>query len=225
MLPVLRASGNEVSSLPGKILLGANASKRNFLEWSAQYPVIHLATHAVVDNAAPLKSFIAFYQPREDTSFKNNLFENEIYNLNLAGNQLVILSACETGNGQMINGEGIISLSRAFFYSGARSVATTLWKAEDVSITFITKHMHQYLMKGYDKDEALQKAKLDYLQSDEIDARFKIPAYWAPLVLSGDFNAITKPASHQTWLFVLLAVIVILSVFILYRRSTFRAAG
>lgn len=224
-LPVLNASSDEVANLPGKILLGPYASKRNFLEWSAQYPVIHLATHAVVDNSAPLKSFIAFYQAGKDTSFKNNLFENEIYNLDLARNQLIILSACETGNGQMINGEGIISLSRAFFYSGARSVATTLWKAEDVSITFITKHMHEYLMKGYDKDEALQKAKLDYLQSDEIDARFKIPAYWAPLVLSGDFNAIVKSSSNQTWLLVLLAVIVILSVFILYRKFTFRIAG
>ncbi|MEP7231339.1 MAG: CHAT domain-containing tetratricopeptide repeat protein [Ginsengibacter sp.] len=224
-LPVLKASGNEVAGLPGKILLGPHASKRNFLEWSAQYPVIHLATHAVVDNAAPLKSFIAFYPGGKDTLFNNNLFENEIYNLDLAHNQMVILSACETGNGQMINGEGIISLSRAFFYSGARSVATTLWKAEDVSITFITKHMHQYLMKGYDKDEALQKAKLDYLKSDEIDARFKIPAYWAPLVLSGDFNAIVKPSGHQAWLLILFGVLIILSVFILYRRSTFRAAG
>ena len=213
-----------MAGLPVKILLGADASKRNFLEWSAQYPVIHLATHAVVDNAAPLKSFIAFYRPGKDTSFKNNLFENEIYNLNLAGNQLIILSACETGNGQMINGEGLISLSRAFFYSGARSVAKTLWKAEDVSITFITKHMHQYLMKGYDKDEALQKAKLDYLHSDEIDARFKISAYWAPLVLSGDFNAIAKPANHQRWLFVFLAIMGILGIFIWYRKSAFRTA-
>ena len=134
--------------------------------------------------------------------------------------QLVILSACETGNGQMINGEGIISLSRAFFYSGCRSVMTTLWKAEDVSVTFITKHMHEYLKKGYPKDEALQLAKLDYLKSSDIDSRYKTPAYWAPLVLTGDFNPVVNKDRQYLLIISCSAIIVIILFVYFYRRKT-----
>ncbi len=96
-----------------------------------------------------------------------------------------------------------MSLSRAFFYAGCKSVVTSLWKADDVATAFITKRMHESLMKSLSKDEALQKAKTDYLKDDNIDLRFKTPAYWAPLVLIGDFNSIVDKKSH--WFIILLA--------------------
>lgn len=214
--PILKASHDEVGGLPGKVLLSEQATKSNFLKFESQYPIIHLATHAIVDNVNPLKSFIAFYPSGMD-SVQYNLYESEIYNLDMEQNQLVILSACETGNGQMINGEGIISLSRAFFYAGCKSVMTSLWKAEDISITFITKHMHEYLTKGYSKDEALQLAKSDYLKSDVIDPRFKTPAYWAPLILVGDFNSVTEK-SHQSYIIIFLVVVIIFVILLVYKK-------
>jgi len=129
---------------------------------------------------------------------------------------LVILSACETGNGQWIN--GVMSLSRAFFYAGCKSVVTSLWKADDVSITFITKHMHEYLMKGYAKDEALQRAKSDYLKSDDIDPRFKTPAYWGTLILTGDFNSIVKKNNYSNVLIILAILGIIITIIILIMK-------
>ncbi|MEP6948548.1 MAG: CHAT domain-containing protein [Ginsengibacter sp.] len=217
--PILKASLDEVAGLTGKVLLSEQATKSNFLKLESQYPIIHLATHAIVDNVNPLKSFIAFYPLSGDSTQEYNLYESEIYNLDMAHNQLVILSACETGNGQMINGEGIISLSRAFFYAGSKSVMTSLWKAEDISVTFITKHMHEYLRKGYAKDEALQLAKTDYLENNDIDPRFKTPAFWAPLVLTGDFNPVVINHGDRSYVMILLiAIIASLILFILIKK-------
>jgi CHAT domain-containing protein len=221
--PLLKASQDEVSGLPGKVLVSEEATKDNFMKLASGYPIIHLATHAIVSNSDPLKSFIAFYQGGVDTLQQHDLYENEIYNLDMGHNELVILSACETGNGQMINGEGIISLSRAFFYAGCKSVMTSLWKAEDRSITFITKRIHTYLAKGYAKDEALQRAKTDYLESPDIDPRFKTPAYWAPLVLTGDFNPVIQSGASlskvATWLASAVALLLLLLAVLLRRRG------
>lgn len=216
--PTLKESQDEVSGLPGDTFLSEQATKESFLKSAFQYPIIHLATHAIVDNTEPLKSFIAFYPLQKGAVLKNNLYESEIYNLDLKNNQLVILSACETGNGQMISGEGVMSLSRAFFYAGCKSVVTSLWKADDVSITFITKRMHEYLMKGYAKDEALQRAKSDYLKSDDIDPRFKTPAYWGTLILTGDFNSIVKKNNYSNVLIILAILGIIITIIILIMK-------
>ena len=120
--------------------------------------------------------------------------------------RLVILSACETGNGLMVNGEGVISLSRAFSYAGCKSVVTSLWKADEISISFITKRLHHYLQKGLPIDIALQKSKIDFLASDEIDARIKTPAFWANLVLIGDYQPVTESPVNLFYLTVIFFV-------------------
>ena len=130
---------------------------------------------------------------------------------------LVILSACETGKGRLISGEGVMSLSRAFSYAGCPSVITSLWKAEDNATAFIMQQLHKSLQQGLNKDEALQKAKLDYLKSDKIEARFKTPDFWANLILVGDPSGIYKSKSQLTYWLVGVTAFV-LAVFFLYRR-------
>ena len=92
----------------------------------------------------------------------------------------------------MVNGEGVISLSRAFSYAGCKSVVTSLWKADEISTSFIAKRIHHYLQKELPIDVALQKSKIDFLESNEIKERDKSPAYWANLVLIGDFHPLYK---------------------------------
>ncbi len=196
VLPALPASLDEIKWLPGKILSGSNATKSQFENLSAQFPVVHLATHAVANDANMLGSYIAFYGLKDQPDSLHRLYEREIYTLDLKSANLVILSACETGNGLLVNGEGIMSLSRAFSYAGCQSVVTSLWKADELSTAFITKQLHHYLQKGFAIDEALQQAKIDYLESNEVDARYKNPAYWAHLVLIGNIDPITKPANN-----------------------------
>jgi CHAT domain-containing protein len=208
--PPLRSSRWEVEDCKGKVLLDKEATKENFIGLLSKYPVIHLATHAVVNDANPLGSFIEFYNPGGKTAdTAHRLYEQEIVHLPMDSTALVLLSACETGNGQLINGEGIISLSRAFSYAGCGSVITSLWKADDSSTAYIARRVHHYLQAGEPKDEALRKAKLDYLDDDGIDARYKLPAYWAPLVLVGDTQAVTESSGVWT----LIIRVVFLAVF------------
>ena len=198
VLPALPASLEEIDRLPGIVLSGSGATKTQFENLSAKFPVIHLATHAVANDSNLLGSYIAFYGLKEQPDTLHRLYEQEIYTLDLKSAHLVILSACETGNGLMVNGEGIMSLSRAFSYAGCKSVVTSLWKADELSTAFITKRLHHYLQKGLAVDVALQEAKINYLESNEVDDRYKNPAYWAHLILIGNIDPITKPANN--WL-------------------------
>ena len=93
-----------------------------------------------------------------------------------------------------------MSLSRAFSYAGCPAVVTSLWKADDAATAFITQRLHQYLKEGRLTDEALQLAKLDYLQSDQFESRKKTPAYWAHLVLIGNNGQLYRKNYAPYWL-------------------------
>jgi CHAT domain-containing protein len=192
VLPALPASEKEVTNLHGQIFKDSEATKENFLRSVNRYGLIHLATHASVNNEDPSRSFIAFYPANE--SYR--LYAPEIANLLLDSVQLVILSACETGSGQLVKGEGLMSLSRSFAYAGCPNIITSLWRAEDRTTAFLTQQLHYYLDKNYTKDQALQQAKLDLLNSDKIDPRMKSPSYWAHLVFIGDYE---PRQSHSRW--------------------------
>lgn len=208
-MPILKASENEVRSLPGEVILGGDATKQNFLASVGKFPIVHLATHAIANDAEPLQSFVAFYGKKEDSLVNKRLYGMEIYNLDLSHVKLVILSACETGDGQLVHGEGIMSLSRAFSYAGCKSAVASLWKADDQATAYITKQMHGYLKKGADKDIALQQAKIDYLENSEIDARYKTPAYWSNLILIGGSQSIvSKP---WNWFVIILVILAFLA--------------
>jgi CHAT domain-containing protein len=213
---VLHASKDEIVDLQGEIFTDSGASKNNFLLSANHYGIIHLATHASVDNEIPLRSFIAFYPVSGTNPDAFKLYAQEIYNLKLDSTQLVILSACETGTGKLVKGEGLMSLSRAFAYAGCPDIITSLWKAEDKTTAFITKKLHYYLEKGYSKDKALQFSKLDFLKSNEIDPGFKSPNYWAHLIFIGNYEA-----RHFSigWWWIAIIIILVALIFLATKRK------
>jgi LPXTG-motif cell wall-anchored protein len=209
----LPASKEEINKLPGEIYIDSAATKQNFLQNADHYGIIHLATHASVNNEIPLQSFIAFYPGNNPTDYR--LYAGEIYNMNLDSTQLIILSACETGSGKLVKGEGLMSLSRAFAYAGCPNIITSLWKAEDKTTAFISQRLHHYLQKGFSKDKALQQAKLDLLNSNDIDPRFKAPNYWAHLVFIGQY----EPArSSNTWWWVGAGILFLTIAYLFFKR-------
>ncbi len=218
VLPVLPSSGVEIANLPGKQITGPDATKSVFISLAGQYPVIHLATHAVANDRDPLGCYIEFYGEKKDPDSLHRLYENEIYNLDMKQARLVILSACETGNGQLVNGEGIVSLSRAFSYAGCKTVITSLWKADDQATAFIMKRLHVYLQQGHSKDDALQKAKLDYINNSDIDDRYKTPFYWAHLLLIGDTDPVQQAGFHW-YVFALAGLLLLLVAFFVYKKN------
>jgi CHAT domain-containing protein/Tfp pilus assembly protein PilF len=181
----LEYSKNEIENLEGSILIDNAATKKSFLAAADKFGILHLATHTIVNDTIPERSLIAFYPVAGSPQDENNLYVQEIYNLKLDSTRLVILSACETGTGQLAKGEGLMSLARAFTYAGCPNIIASLWKADDKSTAWIIQRFYHYLQRGTDAAGSLQKAKLDYIRSPDIEKRFKTPNYWAHLVLTG----------------------------------------
>ncbi|MBL0272917.1 MAG: CHAT domain-containing protein [Chitinophagaceae bacterium] len=209
----LPASGEEIANLPGLSFSDSAATKTNFLQLVNHFGMVHLATHATVNNEIPSRSFIAFYPGNHEYK----LYAQEIYNLKLDSAKLVILSACETGAGKLIKGEGLMSLSRAFAYAGCPNIITSLWKAEDKTTAYIMQRLHYYLGKKYTKDKALQQAKLDLLQDTEMDPRFKSPNYWANLIFIGNYE--TRQNSSNWW-WIALGIIIGASLYLFAKRKS-----
>lgn len=205
--PALPSSPKEIARPIGMKLLGRSASKSNFLKLSSNYGLIHLATHATVDNDSPNKSYIAFYPDADVSDLEKKLYLPEIYNLKLRNTGLVILSACESGTGASVHGEGLMSLARAFSYAGCDNIITSMWNADDASTAAVLDKFHLYNAKGFAISKALQKAQLDYLSDDNISPTRKTQAYWAHLRVIGSFE---KDAIDQKiWIYFLMIPICI----------------
>jgi CHAT domain-containing protein len=176
----LPASLGEVNGIGGTLLVNGQATKARFLRLFAAHPVVHLATHARTDDQEPANSFISFF-PRGPY---HKLYTEEIYHLDCRNTRLVVLSACKTGTGKMHRGEGLMSLARAFAFAGCPAVVTSLWDSHDGSTAYLAQRFHAYAREGLPLDEALRKARLDFMES-EWGRRFNHPYYWANFVLVG----------------------------------------
>jgi CHAT domain-containing protein len=206
----LSGSGPEISNLPGKQFINEQATKEHFLMEINHYPVVHLATHALSDPQNSQGSVICFY-PHGKPTKEDNLFLPELYGLNMDSTDLVILSACESGKGEIVNNEGIISLSRGFMYAGCASTVNSLWKADDRSTEEILRQFHRYLETGYTKSAALRRAKLDYINSNAI---YTTPNYWAHLILIGNTDPIMA-REGLSWFYFLILFGILVSVLII----------
>jgi CHAT domain-containing protein len=163
---------------------GAEATEASFVERAGDYRILHLSTHGKADPRVGDYSYLAFY-PQPDSLENELLYVRDLYNLQLNAD-LVVLSACETGTGELQQGEGIISLARAFAYAGAKSIATTLWQVNDQSTQELMARFYQHLKSGMTKDAALRQAKLDYLDGHNDTGAY--PFYWAAFIGVGDMG-------------------------------------
>ena len=186
-LPPLKYNGEEVRLISeyfdSESLIGGEGTLPRFLQQVADYNVIHLATHASANDAFPDYSNLAFYG-----NDQNLLYVKDLYNLDLNA-AMVTLSACQTGIGQLQKGEGMLSLSKGFYYAGARSLINSLWKINDKSTAQLMSYFYDNLSEGKPKDIALREAKLKYLRTTE-DPYLKHPYYWASFVISGNTDAL-----------------------------------
>ncbi len=164
------------------VYLGQNAREENVKKLHHNYyQIVHFACHGFLDEKQPFRSALVLSQ-NEEKEEDGFLQVRELYNIRLEAN-LVVLSACHTGRGKLENGEGILGLTRMFFYSGARSVLSTLWSVHDKSTAVFMKIFYSHLAKGHKIGEALRLTKLEMMHS-----RFSHPYYWAGFVLNGDYD-------------------------------------
>jgi len=194
----------------GKLFKGTYATKHNFVEYAPAYSILHLSTHGKANDKVGDASFLAFTAIKDSTNSNDVLFVRELYNLRLNA-ELVVLSACETGIGELQQGEGIVSLARGFSYAGAKSILTTLWSVDDAQSKVLIELFYRNLKKGKSKDSALHQAKLDYLAENPM-ARTH-PFYWSSYVLIGDVQPYQVSSIGKY--FILLGVVLALVLFFL----------
>lgn len=196
-----------------RIFSNEQALEENFKKSAANYNIIHLAMHTIVDDKNPMFSKMVF-TPELDKTEDGLLHTFELYGIKLRAN-LVVLSGCNTGYGRMQRGEGLLSLARGFVFSGCSGLLLTQWAVADKASVKLMKNFYYYLSKGYPKDKALHYAKIDYIK--DADPVKTHPYYWAGYIILGD-SCPLPPKSSNTKYFII-AVLLLLTIFIYYLKK------
>ncbi|MCI0389801.1 MAG: tetratricopeptide repeat protein [Acidobacteria bacterium] len=193
-LPNTRIEAEAILSLDSSRSGGAGRSVFDFAANRAaatgadlgQYRIIHLATHGFLNSLNPELSGLAFSLVDEKGSPQNGfLLAPEIYNLKLPVADLIVLSACQTGLGKEVRGEGVVGLTRGFMYAGAPRVVVSLWNVNDRATADLMKRFYQgMLVKGLRPAAALRAAQIELLKLPE----WRAPYYWAAFGLQGEWR-------------------------------------
>jgi CHAT domain-containing protein len=147
----------------------------------SDYRIIHFSCHGFLDEDYPFRSSLVL--SLGDGQGEDGFLQvREIYKLEMMP-QLVVLSACHTGRGTLKRGEGVLGLPRVFFYAGAESILSSLWRVRDRQTAGFMNLFYRYLASGKSKAQSLQLAKIDFIESK----KYSNPFYWAPFVLNGEF--------------------------------------
>ena len=173
----------------GSFLFGPQATEQAFKNLAGHYKILHLATHALVDNNEVMMSKLVFAQ-EPDSAEDGLLHTHELFNMNLSAD-LAVLSACNTGLGKLQKGEGVMSLGRAFAYAGCPSIVMSHWAVPDRSTSLLMGYFYESLSKGKDKDQAIREARHAFL--NKADAIQEHPLYWAGFVLMGNTAPLDEP--------------------------------
>ncbi len=195
-LPLSRQEVQEISSLMNNsngfwsflnsgndktiTFVGSTATEESFKKQTLQdFRYIHLATHAYISEESPGQSGILFADS-ENRQEDGTLYASEIYNLSLNA-KLVVLSACKTGIGQIAEGEGIMSLSRAFQYAGAQNLLVSLWNVDDRATARLMTTFYEQHLENSSISSSMQTAKETIIT----EKRYAHPKYWAPFIFIG----------------------------------------
>ena len=170
----------------GDLFSGIQSNETSFKLFAGDYKILHIASHTSMDNEIPTLSSLEL-TPVKDTLNDGVLYSYELYQLQL-NTQLIVLSGCNTGMGLLKQGEGLLSLSRSFFYSGARSVAFTLWPQADQTGADIMIGFYRGIKNEERLESALQSAKLNYLS--DADPAKSHPYYWGGFLIVGKTDTI-----------------------------------
>lgn len=150
-----------------------------------QYRIVHFATHGLLNTDHPELSGLVLSLVDEQGGPQDGFLRlHDLYNLNLPAD-LVVLSACQTGLGKEIRGEGLVGLTRGFMYAGTPRVVASLWKVNDLATADLMKHFYQGMLKeGMRPAAALRAAQVMMSKTKQWQA----PYYWAPFVLHGEWK-------------------------------------
>lgn len=167
-------------SIRSKTLLYDEANEATLKKEIGQYDIVHIATHGISSYESPKFSglFLNSGVPNGDVTNDGFLYAGEIYTLNINAD-LVVLSACKSGAGQIRRGEGVMALPRPFIFNNVPNLVASLWKIHDEKTMLIMKDFYTHIAAGDSYTTALQKAKINSIK------RGDLPFDWAALILIG----------------------------------------
>jgi CHAT domain-containing protein/Tfp pilus assembly protein PilF len=188
-LPATEIEVDNIGALYGDkatILTKEHATEEKAKSFGKNFSLVHFACHGILDERFPLDSGLALTIPgRIEEGKENGLLQAwEIFEGVRINADLVTLSACETGLGKEMGGEGLIGLTRAFQYAGARTILSSLWSVSDESTAILMRSFYSSLKQGGTKAEALSLAQTEMSRSK----KYRHPFYWAGFVLNGDWK-------------------------------------
>jgi CHAT domain-containing protein len=224
-LPRLAASkteGDSIANIVGTsqsyVLSGFSATRERVLAPEmSDYRIIHFATHGWIDEEHPELSGIILSRFDENGQGLDEFVRlQDIYGLRLSAD-LVVLSACKTGVGKELRGEGLISLTNGFIQSGAGSVLSSLWKVDDnATLELMTNFYVSLVSDNLSASKALRNAQMKMWQ----DPRYRSPFYWAAFTIQGDYRRTSQFTSgyrYTGYLWIVAGLVILLSIYGLYR--------
>ena len=215
-VPDLKNAADALQSSAGayhrnKIFTYQNATRNNFFKYASFYSIVSIFSHARADTT-----------DNEPVLYMQDsvIHLSELQLLDKPATKLVLLSACQTNVGKAATGEGVYSLARGFATAGISSVAATLWKADEQTIYSISEKFNEYLSQGMTKDEALQKAKIYFIQNNSNSEKL-LPYYWANMILIGNTDAINFTVSQNNyWWWIAGGLLIIAAIcFIVFKKN------
>lgn len=206
-LPFAKQEANYVAQLfKGKEFVGEIATKQNFFSNQQAFNVLHFSMHTVLFDNDFNKSCLLFNNAQP-------LYFSELYNTAIPA-EMIVLSACNTGAGKLLAGEGIMSLSKALTYAGVKSTVVSLWQVPDKETSHLMALYYQFLKKGKSKSEALALAKSTFIKNNPLKIH---PYYWSGFILTGNDEAIVQ---NYNWLYyVLTSIALVVLIFFIAKRK------
>ena len=206
----LKYSGEEITQINNlidadRILTDNAATETGFKENAELSKIIHLSTHSFFFNKQP----VIFFTNNNDEKNDGFLEAGEIVQLKL-NSDLVVLSSCNSGLGNIDASEGIIGMTKAFFEAGTKSVVVSLWEVNDKYTSKLMTLLYKKLSEGYDKDEAMRLAKIDFIKNYSPN-----PYFWSAFILSGNTDKIELNSKPEISLFIVGFSLIILFTVIL----------
>lgn len=189
------------------LLLNEEATATNFLQQANEYDVLHISTHAQGGT---------FSQSATIEFADRTVTLDELYGYEF-DKDLVVLSACETGVGKIVKGEGAQNMARAFQYTGTNQVLFSLWNVNDYSTSQLMQQFYKELQIKKQINTSLREAQLQYLNESRLDNIKKSPYYWAAFVNYGVYEAPQYDLGDMLW-YLLGAIFIFLLLFVLRNR-------
>ena len=196
------------------LLLEGDATTASFRRDAADSRILHMATHSEISASDPLFSRLYLHQDGSNNNESGQIFAYELFSFNLQ-NELIMLNSCESGSGRYLQGSGIMGISRALRYAGARSLILNSWSVNDAYASDFAVEFYDHINSGMPKSEALRQATITFMRGSNAN-----PHFWGAYMLNGDDSPIiTKPGTERVNIMLMTGLFAGLLLTIRYRQQ------